>query len=65
MAAKKDSGKAVKKKQDVGFKAVKLIQSIKSTKTGQWRFAEKLVKVPTGADEAKFFEQEAKKINIL
>jgi hypothetical protein len=54
--------KAAKKKGELKFKSVKLVVSTKSPKTGQWRFNEKFVRIPTDADDVKFLEQESKKI---
>ncbi|MCS7012676.1 MAG: hypothetical protein RMI34_11250 [Chloroherpetonaceae bacterium] len=61
MAKKEAKTAATKKKVELGFKAVKLVYSTKSPKTGHWRFSEKLVKIPSGQDDIKFLEQEIKK----
>jgi hypothetical protein len=55
-----DKGKS--KKGDLKFRSVKLVFSTRSPKTGQWRFNEKFVKIPTEIEDVKFLDQEVKKM---
>jgi hypothetical protein len=52
MAKKQAFGdKALKQKAGTGDKTIKLVYSTKSAKTGEWRFAERFVKIPAGGNE--------------
>lgn len=53
MAKQQTFGDKNKKKDDASGKTVKLVYSVRSEKTGAWRFSEKFVKIPKDADESK------------
>ncbi len=52
MAKKQSFGDKVKGKKDGKSKTIKFVYSVKSDKTGQWRFSEKFVQVGPEDDEA-------------
>lgn len=63
MAKKQSFGDKAKKKQEAAaLKNIKLVYSTKSAKTGEWRFAEKFIKIPAGSAEDKVLEAEIKKV---
>lgn len=52
MAKKQSFGDKVKGKKEGQAKTIKLVYSVKSEKTGQWRFSEKFVQVRPDENEA-------------
>ncbi len=60
MAKKQSFGDKVKGKKDVKTKTIKLVYSVRSEKTGQWRFSEKFVQVTPDDNEAKVLEEAMK-----
>lgn len=60
MAKKQSFGDKVKGKKEVKTKTIKLVYSVRSEKTGQWRFSEKFVQVSSDEDEAKVLEEAMK-----
>lgn len=56
--AKKQTFESKTKKGGVDLKVIKLVFPYKSQKTGTWKFAERLVKVPQDANEQQFLDQE-------
>jgi len=55
--------KAKKFRKGAGeFKVVKIIYSVRSSKTGAWRFPDKLVKVPSSANEEQFLAAESARL---
>ena len=54
--------KVKKMSRHEAFKTVKLIYSVKSSKSGAWRFPSKFVKVPEGTNEEKFYSDEVEKL---
>ncbi|MBC8043474.1 MAG: hypothetical protein IAF08_08515 [Rhizobacter sp.] len=62
MAKKQSFGdKNSKKAKEAAVRTIKLVYSTKSQKTGEWRFAEKFVKIPAAGDEGKLLEEEIRK----
>ena len=60
MAKQQSFSDKSKKKQDTGFKTVKFVYSVRSAKTGAWRFPEKFVKLPKDGDESKVLAEAVK-----
>jgi len=49
--------KAAKQKQASARKTIKLIYSVKSPKSGSYKFSEKFLQLPSGVDESKVIEE--------
>ncbi len=60
MAKKQTFESKLTKSARTEFRVVKMEFSYQSPKTGAWKFAKKLVKVPLDADEQKYLDQEMK-----
>lgn len=60
MAKKQTFESKLKKDSGIQHKMVKVVFPYKSNKTNAWRFAEKMVKVPLDADEAKYIDDTVK-----
>ena len=52
--------KVAKKSSDPGFKVVRLVYSYIAPETGQWRFADKLVKIDHDDNEQQILDNEIK-----
>ena len=53
MAKKQTFGDKVKTKGGNDFKMAKLVYSVKSEKTGAWKFMEKNIRIPNGEKDQK------------
>ncbi len=60
MAKKQTFDSKLKKGQDAGGKAIKLVFSYQSPKTGYWRFVERIVRVPADGNEQQSIDAELK-----
>jgi hypothetical protein len=56
--------KAAKQKRAAAVKTIKLIYSVKSGKSGSWKFAEKFVQMAGDADENKAIDEFLQKSSV-